>query len=276
MKLGKVKEKLSLEVLELRESRKSIYDFEMNLIKNFNQRHVFIKKILDDYNNKTITDKSILEIAASYHLSSLVTCWETFFRDVFVMICDTDNLIKKKIHLELETKPWILKGINDNNITIGDYMSKQFNFQNLQETIKALNFLFDNDYDNISDYVSLGISDKTVFGGANYILYWLQEEDTFSKNINETVIQAFEVRHKIIHDANYKFNIDSEFMTKVDHCFLIIPQCIAKYICKKYNIENATINVKNEIKRGPNGINEDYSPYIFTIRDLDSTFYIHD
>lgn len=276
MKLKIVKEKVSLELLKLSESRKSIYDFETNLIKNFNQRHVFIKKIIDDYNKKTITDKSILELAASYHLSSLVTCWETFFRDVFVMICDTDDFVKKKIYLELEDKPLVLKAIEDNNITIGDYMSKQFNFQNLGQTIKALNFVFDKNYDNIAEYVILGISDKTIFGGENYVLYWLQKQNSFSENINETVIQAFEMRHKIIHDANYKFSINSEFMTKVDDCFLIIPQCIAKYICKRYNIEKPTINLENKIKKGNNDIGDEYSPYIFTIKDLDATYYIND
>lgn len=274
----KLKEKLIKELLELRNSRNKIENFTNNFVLNFAYRHSFISKLLEGYKSKSLNDKITLEVASSYYLSSLVTCWETYFRDIFVFVCDIDVKIQDKIKLILEEKNILLDKIEEQNISIGEFMSKQYNFQDLSQLTEALNYIFDEEFDNISDYVYLAMNREDYFSNINFLMYWYyKDKENFGKNIDETIQKIFEIRHKVTHDANYRFKINSEFMTKVDDCMFLIPQFISQLICEKYNLERrmAKLDKDKNLIIGREK-EEGAVPIIFTIKDLDAEYYIEE
>lgn len=272
-----LKGKLINELFELRDSRNEIESFTNNFLINFSYRHYFMSSLLEDYKDKKLENKTVLEVASSYYLSSLVTCWETYFRDVFVLVCDIDNKIQEKIKSILDEKQISLEEIKKQNISISEFMSKQYNFQDLKQITNALNFLFDMDFNNIADYVYTEFEKVHLFRNINFLIYWYKDKETFKKNVNETLNEIFRIRHRVTHDANYRFKIDSEFMTKADDCILMIPQYISGLICEKYNLDRLRARIEEDNMITISKEKEDeYVPYIVTIKDLNAKYYIED
>jgi hypothetical protein len=273
----KLNEKLIKELSELRNSRNEIQNFTNNFLINLGYRHYFISRLLEDYKNKKLEDKTVLEVASSYYLSSLVTCWETYFRDIFVFICDIDTKIGEKIKSILDEKQISLEEIKKQNISIGEFMSKQYNFQDLNQITNALNFLFDEEFDNISEYVYTEIKKEHLFRNINFLIYWCKDKENFKKNVSETLNKIFEIRHRVTHDANYRFKINSELMTKADDCIIMIPQYISGIICEKYNLDRKMARIEDDnMLTLTNHKIQGYLPYIVTIKDLDAKYYIED
>lgn len=277
MKIRRLNDNKVNELYKLRDTRRSIYKFQINFIANFNKRYVVANSILADYRNN-FKSKSILEISTANYVSSIVTCWETFFRDLFVFVCDTDNTLKEKCILECQNKGY-LDIIKQKNLTVSEYMSKQFNFQNFNDLLKSLNFLNGDNLNSIDEYLKLFLKNECIFASKTYILYWLQQikkDSNFKNDIDNIIKTTLEVRHNIIHDANYQFKIDDDFMTKMEHCFFTIPQCIAMHFAIKYNCKMPLINIKNNRIKESSNITSENIPYIFTLDSLDSTYYVYD
>ena len=103
--MAKITKKV-LEIKKYRETRnpKNEDDFMLtitsNLLNNLGDRNNFIHKELDYYKeNKKKLDTN-LKIATGLYICSLITCWETFFRDLFIFLCDTDPIIKSELNNE--------------------------------------------------------------------------------------------------------------------------------------------------------------------------------
>lgn len=270
----KLKSKVISELKDLQESREDVYEFLTNFIKNIYLRHEFIHTLLNDYKTKQIENKETLKIGAGLYINSLVTCWETFFRDIFIFICEVDTQVQKKINNFILEKNISIQDLENANLSIGEFMSKQFNFQDLNETCIAFNFLFEKDKESILEYIEDSITNEVTFSHPNYILYWLQQKENIVDKIFETLNCAFEVRHKVTHDANFKLEIKPEFMSSVEDCFIIIPQFIAIWLSEKYNQKISVYNAEDNYIRLTNELRSKELPYIFSKQNFTEKYTI--
>ena len=87
-----ISEKLKKELLSLRNSRNSIDGFTFNFLQNFYEHCILIHSII-----KLKVEKVVFNVAYRQYLVFLVSCWETFFRDLFVYIYSEDQSSLKKL-----------------------------------------------------------------------------------------------------------------------------------------------------------------------------------
>ncbi|PIE92729.1 hypothetical protein CO726_25120 [Bacillus fungorum] len=251
-KIRKLKPKLIQELKELQKSRGEMQHFLTNFVLNLCHRSesmVFLRENYRPTDNGNLKDSKPFQVSVGLYVSSLVTCWETLFRDLFVFIVDNDNDIYDRIYSFLQEKNIELDAVDAMDISVSEYMSKQFNFQDLAQTCEAFNFLFDRTEKKITDYFDEAINAIGAFqcSRPNYILHWLQQGNIalVKKEIFDTLEEAFNIRHKVIHDGNFYMEVIPEQMAKIESCFVIFPQFITAWLAIKYNQKRMVAFEKN-------------------------------
>ena len=243
MRKRKVTESLKTELSDLKSNRNRIDDYLTNFLINYSS---FSRAMHGQINPKTKDEE--LKIYAYQYLSSIITCWETFFRDLFVYLISIDSNLKNEIIKELKIKEDTIQ-----EIEIGEYLSKCFNFQNSEDIIKAFYPIFNA---NIFDFTA---EDKFVYFTPNQnkeSLYSLLE---VIPDYNTILKEGMNERHKMIHDGNFIKNIkfNSDFIKKAETVFLLFPQILSRLLSEKYNLSRFLIS------NGKNNYN-----YLFLIMDL--------
>jgi hypothetical protein len=92
----KIKPNLLKELAELKNNRTSFNDFSVRYLLNVSRRYNLMHHILND--RELRKDKQSIYIATGQYISSLVTCWETYFRDIFVYVVEQDPIKKSEIY----------------------------------------------------------------------------------------------------------------------------------------------------------------------------------
>lgn len=159
-------------------------------------------------------------------------------------------------------------------IGLGDFVSKQFNFQRLEDTCNTFNFLFNDNKTCITEYVSECFSNNIVFTSPNILLYYIQEKNDVSMMIKDTLTKVFDIRHKVIHDANFMIEIDVKFISKVEDCFTIFPQLISVWVAKKYNQNLFVVNINPLFIFTTNELNDFENILILTKGDFTAEYEI--
>jgi len=113
-----------------------------------------------------------------------------------------------------------------------ELLSKQFNFQNMDKLNEAFSELIGED-DFLKYLYNLeipicGINGKTAHDFSIQSIF----EDS-----EDLLNRAFTIRHKVVHDANYRPAFDIVFIQKVEALFLLIPQVTTHLITKEFNLE---------------------------------------
>lgn len=243
MRKRKVTESLKNQLSELESNRNQIDDYLTNFLSNYSSfSRVMHSQISSDSKNEEI------KIYAYQYLSSIITCWETFFRDLFVYLTTIDSSLKDKTIQILKIDINTIK-----EIEINGYLSKCFNFQNFQDIVKAFNPIFNT---NVFDFTA---QDKFL-----YFTPKQNKESLFSlkeviPDYNTILKQGMEQRHKMIHDGNFikNINFNSAFFKKAETVFLLFPQILSRLLSDKYDISRFVIS------NGKNNYN-----YLFLIEDL--------
>ena len=117
------------------------------------------------------------------------------------------------------------------NITLPELLSKSFNFQNLEDLEAAYNSFWGNNFlnnmcENKTDFCVLNGKIAESFSIKSLFPEW---ESIISK--------AFNIKHKVVHDANYRPNIDISFIQKAEAILLFIPQLTTYFIAKRFNLK---------------------------------------
>lgn len=210
----------------------------------------------------------IRRVAIAQYLVSLVSCWESFFRDTFVFIIGSDSAACHAIVNKLNINGYeSMLGV----LALPEYLSRLFNFQNLEDTEHAFQPIFNGSMINIlGQYVIpvVGIKSKLTKGLCldNNLINW-----------KELIGQAFTERHKIIHDANYINGVSftNSFIQKAEAAFLLFPQILSVWLSEKYSIQHSTIRMNKDTLAITKGVlNEDSIPYIFTVEELISNDWV--
>lgn len=255
-----------LEIKEYRQTRQvgADNDFMLaitsNLLVNLSRRNNFIHKELRQYKaeNKPVDD--LLRIAAGLYVSSLVTCWETFFRDLFIFICNIDVGIKGRLEQE-----------NVGNIpldlTVGEYVARKYNFQNLSMTKEAFDSIFKKNTQNLSEYFSEEVFNGSLIGSFELIFAWLSQ-GVFKEKVDDVLSRAFAIRHLVTHDANYLVDFDSELFSTIEIVFQAVPQYFIATIAAKYSQKRIVFNVVDKYVRITDNPSDDERSYAFSAIDF--------
>lgn len=255
-----------IELKEYRESRKETEDNDfmltitMNLISNLGDRNNFIHQQLNEYKNqKKKLDKN-LKIITGLYICSLITCWETFFRDLFIFLCNTDIEIKNRLSSMLTEEIPL-------DLTIGEYHARKFNFQNLRQTREAFDYIFQRETIHITDYFTQDVFNGILHADYAIIFKWIHE-GTFKEKVNKILEKGFNIRHKVTHDANYLIDFDSKLLSQIESIFQVIPQFFTASFAKKYSQKRIVFNIKERVIRITDSPTEDEGNYAFNPKNF--------
>ncbi|MEC0234871.1 hypothetical protein P4H71_11085 [Paenibacillus kribbensis] len=257
MKKRKISNKLIQELNDLQLSRNKIDEFHYNFVTNSSRYVIFMHEILQTESN----DKLIM-VPVSQYIVSLVTCWETYFRDLFVFLLEMDSEFLEDVvdlnNIQLNHEELIL-----NNVKPSEFVSKFFNFQNFQDTEQALSPLFENKdfFKTVSEYQRPFILiNKRKIGTISL--------STLFNNWYETIIEFFEIRHKIVHDANYRIVVTNKFISTAESICILLPQIIGQFVSEKYNIPRLVIDINNGNIESVTERSSEEIGVIFTVQDM--------
>ncbi len=146
----------------------------------------------------------------------LVSWFEDFLKTFFIRYFNYSNNYKNKLKWKIDRKLNLeeLDNLYNQKISIWDIVSRKFNFQNLSSIIEAYRDYCDLDFKKIIN------KRRKLNSGKFYNLY-----DTLSRII--------EIRHKLIHEAEYIFIWKDKIEDYID-VFLKIWEEIVKYYKNKY------------------------------------------
>lgn len=231
-----------------------------NLLLNLSARNNFIHSLLGRYKIENKKVDSDLKIASSLYVCSLITCWETFFRDLFIFISNHDDLIRQRIAI----------GCNSENLvdlSIGEFVASKYNFQNLLQTREAFDFLFQKTTVKLSEYFSNEVFGEAVFSEYIVISKWIQDGN-LNGNLDEALVNAFKLRHRIMHDANYLMDWDPEMLAALECVFQVVPQFFISHISEKYSQKRVVFHKTEKCIRITDTPTVDEVPYIFSSKDF--------
>ncbi|MFK5912934.1 MAG: HEPN domain-containing protein [Woeseiaceae bacterium] len=243
-KVRKQSDRLIKELLELRNSRKqSLDDFNFNFLLNFGDHCRLMHSNIGKDKNK-----EFYEVAYRQYFVFLVSSWETFFRDLFVYIYTRDIKSTEKL---LEKMNIPSDYIVQNDVTLVELLSKSFNFQSIDDLESAYdsmwkeNFLVSICETNLS---TIGVNGKVSrdFCISSLFPDW-----------HTVILKIFSIRHKIVHDSNYRIEPEPKFMQKAEVVFLLIPQLVTYLVAQRYQLKH-TVMSDGKVS----------VPYIFSIDDV--------
>lgn len=243
-RIRKQSKHLIKELIDLRKSRKSIKDFNFNFLANFTENAILMHSHL----GKDGLKKDLVEIASRQYFVFLISCWETFFRDIFIFIYSEDEESIKKLFTKMKITE---DSLEVENITLIELLSKSFNFQNLNDLEDAYSSLWGS---NFFEYICetkidlFGFNGEFVKESSISLLFpeWL-----------EIIKKSFSIRHKVVHDANYRIDLDINFIRKFETLFLIIPQFVTHFTAKRFKLDHIVLSDGRSIL-----------PNIFSIHDI--------
>ncbi len=243
-KIRKINKKIIDELLSLRESRGAIEDFSMSFLLNFAENCRLMHSLISTKDKKI----DIYKTAYRQYFVFLISCWETYFRDVFVFVDSVDESRITTLLSKMRTET----SININTeINLSELLSKSFNFQNLNDLEEAYNGMWGESFLN---YICT--TNISPCGLSGQISQDLSIENIFP-DWRALIEEAFYIRHKVVHDANFRPKVNIELISKVEALFLIIPQFATHIISERFNLKKIVIS---------DGKNN--HTYIFNISDI--------
>jgi hypothetical protein len=243
--IRKETDRLRNELINLRNSRKSISEFSDNFLKNYSDNCRIVHFVL----NSEKASKSILLTASRQYFVFLVSSWETYFRDTFVYIYTLDEKLLEELlkHVLKHSK----HEFTTQTISLPELLSKNFNFQNLDDIKTSFNELWKGDF---LEYVCTETTEICGFNGEFHHGFSINQLFEDWKEIIET---SFDIRHKVVHDANYRLKLDPKFIQKSEALFLMIPQFVTYFLGKRFNLNLILLSDGKFV-----------APYIFSIQDI--------
>lgn len=263
--MNKVTSRL-IEIKEYKETRKEnpnndfMLTITSNLLNNLGDRNNFIHGQLDQYTAEHKELDKNLKVSTGLYVCSLVTCWETFFRDLFIFICNHDSSINL----------WLRTGINSEiplDLTVGEFYARKYNFQNLTQTREAFDYILQKETIVLSDYFSNEVFNGLLFVEYAMIFNWIHEGILKTK-IDETLDNAFRIRHRVTHDANYLIEFDPLLLSEIECVFQMIPQFFISHFAIKYSQKRIVFNIGGRYIRITDTPTEAELPYIFNAKDF--------
>lgn len=257
--------KKQLELLGYRQTRNDAgNDFmraiTFNLLGNLSERNNFIHEHVAEYKNEGKPFDKAFSILAGFYICSLVSCWETFFRDLFIFTCNYDEQIKAKLQAELQGEP-------PTELTIGEYFAAKYNFQNLEQTRKALDKIHGRETSVISDYFPVEVFEGVIMHEYTILFHWISK-GILKEKIDEVLNMAFNIRHRVTHDANFRVEVIPMEMATIESLFQLLPQFLVANLSIRYNQKRVVFNTAGQYVRWTDDPLPEEMPYAFNTKDF--------
>lgn len=227
--------------------KEQIHNYEISQIGPVTLMHFVLKQK---------PEKAILDIAIKNYIINLVSLWETFFRDLFVITMKLDSDFKNYI---IQNYLKASEEANDENYE--EILALASNFQNLNDLNEAYKFLFDNE--EILNIIGKNEQDTFM---PPYIIEKFSIDKSF-ENWKDKVIKTFELRHKFIHDANFKYSFNVKDIEEIEILFNIIPKIFINIVADKYKLKKFVAHIENKRVKYVHYDYEGFN-YISSIKDI--------
>lgn len=243
-KTRKVTSNLQRQISELRKSRNKIEEFEYNFFFNFCENSKFIH-----YQIRSEIPNSLFWVGYRQYFVFLVSSIETFFRDLFVYLSSKDKSVLNKIVRETGIKNSEIAKLHSDE-EIAELLSQCFNFQNFDDIGVAFSKILGTEF---WDFIANHEIKNCVIGNkkGNFKL------SNLFPNWKKTFNESLEIRHKVIHDANFRPSQNTSLIREAEGVFLIIPQIISRYFADKFNLKCLEINIGRQS-----------FPYMLNVHDI--------
>jgi hypothetical protein len=88
------------------------------------------------------------------------------------------------------------------------------------------------------------------------------------QNWYETISEFFTLRHKVVHDANYRVELTNSFISQAESICIILPQIIGLYVSEKYGISRSVFHIENKVIKSASVNEKNEIGYLFTVQDM--------
>ncbi len=184
-----------------------IIDRGEKIVENLIELNNLYKKY--SYPTRKIDDNLItISYAKQQFIISMVSAIEHFFKDLLIDLIDEDlvDISELKDKYKLNDIIKLKKG----NVSLGELVAKNYNFQNLNEINKIYSKILKskiniNFYDKLREIIKTPEYERDIS--------YLRLTEDFYKIIRDVI----EFRHKCIHDSELFFEIDLETLKKFSH-----------------------------------------------------------
>lgn len=231
-----------------------------NLLNNLSKRNNRIHQRLKSYKASSKPFDEDLRADVGHYICDLVTCWESFFRDIFIFLCDHDPQIKTVFGTKHH-------GEDLQGLTIGEYAAIRYNFQNLEVTRQAFDMAFGKTTTKFTQHLHERLFFDIVFTTPSRVMQWVTNT-AYHGIVDQTLTQAFEIRHKLTHDANYSLKFDKELLADIEEVFQILPQVFMQDIASRYSMNRTVFHTKKMHFRLTDKPEINEKPYIFSAAEF--------
>jgi len=140
---------------------------------------------------------------------------------------------------------------NSEELTSIEVLSKSFNFQNVND----LEFAFDQLWGgNFLDTICNTSINPCGFNGKVFQSVCVSN---MSPDWRSIFTETFSIRHRVVHDANFRPDNDMKLAQEAESVFLLIPQLTTCFLAKKYKLKSTFLKTSDG----------DF-PYVFSIHDI--------
>jgi hypothetical protein len=215
---------------ELSQSRKDIFSSDLaGYLHNYDSsQNAPISLVHFVLKNKPSDEVKCIAIQ-NYYIN-LISLWETFFRDLFVLTMNIDEGFSNFVHEKY------LKNYSSENGK-EDLLALACNFQNITDINEAFSYVL-GQYE-LLDYI--GSYKQNIFLPPNLIENFVLNESFV--NWKEEVLDTFSLRHKFVHDANYRHDFNLKESESIEWVFNIVPKLFANIIADRYELDRFTIDI---------------------------------
>jgi len=182
-------------------------------------------------------DEAWTSTIISHYIVSLVTCWETFFRDVFVFLLKRHPNISKKVKSSNKVKK-ILGRFAVKKVDQEEYIASIFNFQNLKSLRNAFAPI-------------LGSAENIDKPTKQTAFMYIKNKGWFEFNLPKMFPKwtndldfILQERHRIIHDANHSTNVTRKDIQRIETVLFFYLQLFGIYISNRFQLPWIKLNTR--------------------------------
>lgn len=201
-------------ILEKRESRKGRKGSPYSNFYKKIQRSFHVVYYTEDAKGKN--GQKIKSEARKQFIVSLVTAFEVYLTDVVLELIDTQKTEKSRL-LKLVTKKYTLTDIDNilsQEITIGELICEERNFQNMESTFSFLDEVFEEDFKRSLE------KNKFQYQSKDKKIYSISMRRGFFRRLK----LCLKLRHSFVHDVS--FSKTPSFQDVGNYCILIMNLAI--------------------------------------------------
>jgi hypothetical protein len=218
------KDPIMQKLISLRANRKGEENAFVNLIGNLYRHRKFVHDMISEK-----LSESQMDMVISRYVVSLVTCWETFFRDVFVFLLKRHPSISDRLRLNKKVQRSLRRAPDDPAVE-EEFIANIFNFQNLD----SLRDAFAPILGTIGKLELPARQDAFIHvKGKGWLPFSLSNLFPKWKDDLNFILQE---RHRIIHDANHSGTISRKDIQRIESVLFFYLQLFGIFVSNRFQL----------------------------------------